>query len=192
MKILKPLQLARELPTLSTKRLILRKMALNDAGDMFEYASDPEVTKFTLWEHHGSKNDSVEFLKFVTNNYEKGEIENWGITLKETGRFIGTCGYFNWKPQHFSAEIQYTISKAYWSKGFMTEAVEEVIRFGFEEMMLNRIQAKCMVDNIGSERVMQKAEMKFEGIMRQGVFAKGKYHDLKVYSILKNEWNGRK
>lgn len=64
----------------------------------------------------------------------------------------------------------------------------EVIKFGFEKMNLTRIQAKCMVENIGSARVMEKIGMSFEGIMRKGLFAKGKHQDIRMYSILKEEY----
>jgi ribosomal-protein-alanine N-acetyltransferase len=70
----------------------------------------------------------------------------------------------------------------------MTEAVNRVIEFGFNKMRLNRIAAKCMLSNTASERVMQKCGMKHEGIMRGGLFAKGKFVDLKMYSILKKDW----
>lgn len=67
----------------------------------------------------------------------------------------------------------------------MTEAAQKIIAFGFENMNLVRIQARCFVENSGSERVMQKAGMSFEGIIRKGMFVKGEHQDLKLYSIIK-------
>lgn len=67
----------------------------------------------------------------------------------------------------------------------MTEAAQKIVAFGFENMNLVRIQARCFVENLGSERVMQKAGMSFEGIIRKGMFVKGKHQDLKLYSIIK-------
>jgi len=85
-------------------------------------------------------------------------------------------------------EIAYALSRKYWRKGLMTEAVKEVIKFGFEKMNLNRIYARCFPENIGSYRVMEKAEMQFEGILRKQMFIKGKFQDMKLYSILRREY----
>jgi len=180
-----------DLPVLETTRLVLRKMTLDDAGDMFEYARDPEVAKYVTWDAHRTIDDTLAFLRSVHQRYREGKIASWGMEYKLHSRLIGTCGFVSWKPRHNRAEIGYALSRAYWGKGVMTEAVREVIRFGFEQMKLNRIEARCKVQNLSSERVMQKVGMRFEGILREVVFDKGEYHDLKLYSILKNEyWPG--
>jgi ribosomal-protein-alanine N-acetyltransferase len=70
----------------------------------------------------------------------------------------------------------------------MTEAFAEVIKFGFEKMNLVRIEATCKLPNTSSEKVMLKCGMQFEGIMRKKLLAKGEYHDLKLYSLLKTDW----
>lgn len=176
------------LPILETRRLILRKMTLEDALDMYEYASDPEVTKYVTWDYHRSIDDSIRFLKSTIQKYVNKEVSEWGIIYKESDKFIGTCGYLWWNPSLSHAEIGYALSRKYWNKGLMAEAVKEVIRYGFEKMILNRIEARCRVENIASQRVMEKVGMKFEGIMREVLFAKGFYYDLKVYSILKREY----
>ncbi|MHB9154280.1 MAG: GNAT family N-acetyltransferase [Endomicrobiales bacterium] len=178
----------RDLPPLRTARLLLRKIRLEDAADMFEYAKDPEVSRYTLWTPHRSLDETRAYLSCVLNNYREGRLENWGLECRENGKFIGTCGYFSWDPANARAEIHYALSRAYSGRGLMTEAVREVLRFGFEAMQCNRIEAKCMPPNTGSERVMRKAGMTFEGIMREGILARGKFEDLKVYSILKREW----
>lgn len=82
----------------------------------------------------------------------------------------------------------YVISKDYWGKGLTTEVAKRLVKFGFEKMGLVRVQARCDVENIGSARVMEKSGMTFEGIIRKGIFVKGKHRDLKIYSILKEEF----
>jgi len=72
----------------------------------------------------------------------------------------------------------------------MTEAIRAVIHFGFREMGLNRIEGRCRVDNVASARVMEKAGMEMEGVLRQHVYAKGSFHDMKVYAVLREEWRG--
>jgi len=177
------------IPILYTKSLILKKMTLKDAEDLFEYASDPEVTKYVTWAPHKSIDDSIDFLKSVLRRYENNEVSEWGIVYKENNKFIGTCGYVLWVPVHSLAEIAYALSGEYWGKGLMTEAVKEVIKYGFEKMNLNRIYARCFVENIGSQKVLEKVGMKFEGILREQMFIKSKFSDMKIYSILRKEYH---
>jgi len=177
------------IPILYTKSLILKKMTLKDAEDLFEYASDPEVTKYVTWAPHKSIDDSIDFLKSVLRRYENNEVSEWGIVYKENNKFIGTCGYVLWVPVHSLAEIAFALSMEYWGKGLMTEAVKEVIKYGFEKMNLNRIYARCFVENIGSQKVLEKVGMKFEGILREQMFIKSKFSDMKIYSILSKEYH---
>jgi ribosomal-protein-alanine N-acetyltransferase len=178
-------------PTLETERLILRKLRLEDAKDLFEYASDPEITKYVTWEPHKSIEDSINLIKFTHERYEKREGIIWGIVYKENNKVIGTCD-ISPVTKHFRAEIAYALSRDYWGKGLMTEAVKEVIRFGFEKMNLNRIQAMCIPENIDSYRVMEKVGMKYEGVIREYIYIKGKFQDLKLYSIVRREYFDQK
>lgn len=175
------------LPTLETNRLILRKLTLDDAEDMFEYASDPEVPKYTTWSVHKSITDTKNFLEVIIEEYHNHEVSPWGIIHKADQKLIGACGFVNWLIDDDRAEIGYVLSRKYWRQGYMTEAISAVIDFGFRTMQLNRIEARCRIQNLASAKVMEKLGMKFEGILRQQMFCKGKYHDMKMYSILKGE-----
>lgn len=180
------------LPTIETDRIILRKMCLDDAEDMFEYASDREVSRYTAWYTHHVLEDSKLFLNYVINSYQNHQVSSWGIVQKADKKFIGTAGFMNWNVEHARGEIGYALSRKYWGKGYMTEVVNAIIYFGFRTMMLNRIEARCEIENIASARVMEKVGMKYEGILRQNMFMKGKYRDLKMYSILKEEFSEKK
>jgi ribosomal-protein-alanine N-acetyltransferase len=148
-----------DLPELETERLLLRKMRLDDAQAMYGYASDPEVTRYVLFETHRSVEDSEAFLRFAVEGYERGDFGGWGVVLKD-----------------------------HWGRGLMPEAVRAVIRFGFGCIELNRIQARCIAENTASARVMEKAGMTYEGTLRQSEFIKGAYRDMKIYSILRHEF----
>jgi len=187
-----PENVFKNLPALETRRLILRKMALEDAEDLFEYASDPEMTKFVIWEPHKSIEDSYNYLKAMIQRYEKGEVSEWGIIHKEKNKFIGTCGYLWWLVEHHRAEIVYALSRKFWNQGLMTEAIQEVIKFGFDKMALNRIEARVMPENIASQRVLKKVGMQYEGLLREVMMVKGTHRDLMIFSILRKEYDGKK
>jgi [ribosomal protein S5]-alanine N-acetyltransferase len=101
---------------------------------------------------------------------------------------IGTCAFVDWSNQHSKAEVGYVLNKNYWGYGFATEALRELIKFGFKCTGLNRIEGGCDTDNIGSENVMLKVGMKFEGTLRKNEFIKGEFRDIKVFAILKEDF----
>lgn len=176
------------LPALETDRLVLRRLTLEDASDVFAYARDPEVARYTTWEAHRSLDESLRFLKRVLDRYAAGEVAPWGVVHKADDRVIGTCGFAQWRREHARAELAYALARPYWNQGLATEAVRAVVAFGFRTMELNRIEARCEISNVASARVMEKAGMTFEGILRQHMYAKGAYRDLKMYAILREEW----
>ncbi len=176
-----------KLPTLETPRLWLRRMTLADADDIFAYSRDPEVSRHVLWDAHRSIHDSRAYLRYIQRQYRAGEPSSWGIESKETGHLIGTIGFMWWNREYHSAEVGYSLSRAQWNKGLMTEALREVIRFGFDEMALHRIEAQHETDNPSSGRVMEKAGMRKEGVLRGRLFNKGRYVDVALYAILRDE-----
>jgi ribosomal-protein-alanine N-acetyltransferase len=178
----------RNTPQLETKRLLLRKLGPEDVEDIFEYASDSEVTQYMSWDTHKTIEDSKEFINFTLDRYLRDDAGEWGIILKETGKFIGAMG-FPWVDKKNSrAEIGYVLGRRYWGKGLMPEAVRRVLQFAFNDMKLNRIECIHALPNEKSGRVMLKAGMTFEGIAREKMFAKGKYWDMKQYAILRSDW----
>ena len=184
-------EVLKDLPTLETERLILRKMVLNDAEAVFAYASNSEVSRYTLWETHRSIEDSRAFLEFATQKYGNGGEPDWGIVYRGNGCLVGACGLVNWEAEHARAEVGFVLSREYWGRGLMSEAVRAILRFGFERMNLNRIEARCIAENAASARVMEKAGMVYEGTLRQREYIKGTYRDIKLYAILKKGFPGR-
>ncbi len=172
---------------LATPRLLLRKLTLNDAPDMFEYASDPQVPLYTLWEAHETIDCTRTFINTVLAGYHVNETEPWGIIYRENEKLIGTVGFFDYRETEGIGEIHYALSRAYWGKGLMPEAVKEVIHYGFDALELNTITAKCMLQNLASEKVMQKAGMTFKEIRAEAIEAKGKKWDAKVYYIKRSD-----
>ncbi|UOQ84908.1 GNAT family N-acetyltransferase [Gracilibacillus salinarum] len=177
------------LPLLETNRLRLRKVKRTDIEAIYHYASQDKVSRYVTWNSHESLHETTAFVQFILEQYEKGNIAPWGIEYKATGEFIGTVDFVTWDPAQFTAEIGYVITPEYWGKGIVTEAVRELVRFGFSAMKLERIQARCLEENIASARVMEKSGMTCEGNLRHAIYKNGKHSNLKIYSILREEWN---
>ncbi len=176
------------LPRIETERLVLRPLQMKDAKDMYAYARDPEVSRHVLWDAHRSIWETRQFLHFAKGQYRKGLPGSFAMELKESGRMIGTIGFMWVNPDFKSAEVGYSLSRDWWNKGLMTEALQATLRFGFEELKLNRIEAQHETENPASGRVMAHCGMQFEGILRQRVMNKGCFRDVALYAILRSDW----
>lgn len=177
-----------DLPILETDRLILRKLSMEDAENIYSYGSNEEVSKYVTWDTHRTVADTKEYIEYVLRQYENGQIAPWGIEYKLNKQLIGTIDFVWWKPRHKSAEIGYVLHQDYWGKGITTEAARALLAFGFKNMELIRIQARCLVENIGSRCVMEKIGMSYEGTLRKELYIKGKHWDINMFSILKEEF----
>ena len=178
------------IPELHTDRLMLRRMMVGDSFDMFEYAKREDVTEFLLWKPHHDLEYTREYLQFVATHYEIGDFFDWAVVIKEEDKMIGTCGFTKFDYTHNLGEIGYVINPEYRGRGIALEAVREVMRFGFEVLKLNRIEARFMEHNAASLRVMEKAGMTFEGFHRKAMRIKGKYETVGYCSILRDEFLG--
>ncbi len=177
-----------ESPQFETDRLLLRRLTPADAGDYYEFASDPIVTAQTTWARHITVYDSIEYLEKIMQRYEQAEEYHWGIVYKSTGRLIGRTGLIRMDQTHSKAELGYVISNKYWNQGIITEATHPILSYGFQELGINRIEARCNYNNLGSYRVMEKLGMELEGILRKQLKIKGEFLDQRMYSILKDDY----
>lgn len=179
----------KEIPVLETERLIYRKIELNDVDDLFEIFSDKDTTYCMTWEVNKTKEDTLnKFIKVINKRHEQGQSVDWAIVHKESKKVIGNCAFIGWSNKHSKAEIGYVLNKAYRGQGFATEALQELIRFGFEIIQLNRIEGGCDIDNAASEKVMLKVGMQFEGVLRKNEFIKGEFRDTKIFAMLKEDY----
>ena len=184
---LDPLDLSRffeQHPTLETERLRLRPITTRDAEDAFAYASDPETTKYMIFPTHESIADTMAWLETVPGAFERKERLSFAITLKSSGKFIGSCSIQEISLDHHSVMIGYILNRNYWGSGYMTEAVGELIRFAFEEMGMHRVAATCDLENVRSARVMERCGMALEGVLRDYELRRGRFVTTKLYSIL--------
>ena len=176
------------IPQLETERLILRRMLVSDAEDMFDYAHRSDVTRHLTWDPHPDIQYTREYLAYISAHYAAGDFFDWAVVERASGRMIGTCGFTRFHCEADCAEIGYVLHPSFWGRGIATEAVREVIRFGFQRLEVNRIEAKFMEGNEASRRVMEKNGMTFEGMLRQSMYIKGDYRNVGICSILRSEY----
>lgn len=172
---------------LKTNRLILTKIHESHVDDLFEVYSNSKTATYVPREVHKTKEETYRLLENMLVTIREGKALIWSIMLNDNQKVIGTCGI--WLMPHNSASIGAVISPVYWGKGLIVEALEKLIEVGFQELSLNRIEGRCDVRNIASERVMQKLKMVYEGTLRQSVKVNHTYSDSKVYSLLKQEYH---
>lgn len=176
--------------TLETDRLVLRQFRYNDAEYMFKnWASDPKVTEFLTWPPH----TNIEVTKTVLNNwierYSDPSVYNWVIELKNTKEIIGNISVIKLDEKIEAADIGYCMGTIWWGQAIMPEALKAIITFLFDEVNLNRIAACHDSNNPKSGKVMIKAGMKLEGVLRASAINRHGVYDRVWYSILKNEHN---
>ena len=175
------------MPTLETPRLILRRIAMSDAKDIFAYSCDEEVARHVLWSAQKDISEAKEYCRFMMRKYRYDEPSSWGIIEKKTGKLVGTIGFMDYNEDNATVEVGYSLARWLWNGGYMTEALARVIDYAFENMDINRIEAQHELANPSSGRVMEKCGMRKEGELRQRLYNKGKYVDVALYAILRSD-----
>ena len=151
--------------SLKTERLRLRKAKLTDAEAIFRhYAQDPEVTKYVSWRAHQNVEETREYVGMCLLAWDVGKAYHWVIERKEDNQLIGMIiarvNVEKW-------ELGFVLARPFWGQGYMTEAVKEIVAWALKRKEIYRIWAVCDVDNLASARVMEKAGMQREGILRR-------------------------
>lgn len=175
------------MPTLETPRLILRRIAMRDAKDIFSYSCDEEVARHVLWSAQKDISEARAYCRDLQRRYRRDEPSSWGIIEKKTGHLVGTIGYMNYSEENASVEVGYSLAHWLWNGGYMTEALARVIDYTFDAMDINRIEAQHELTNPASGRVMEKCGMRREGVLRQRLYNKGRFVDVALYAILKGD-----
>lgn len=173
---------------LTTKRLQLRKLRLEDAERIERFASDYDVAKTTLNIPHPYPEGSAKtFVEKMLEEHEKGTIFTFAIEEQTANELIGLVG-ININAAYNHGELGYWIGKPYWGNGYGTEAARRVLRFGFNELQLHKIFARAFAHNPGSWRIMEKIGLKYEGTLKEHVKKSDQYIDLVFYGMLKRDF----
>ncbi len=178
------------MPTLFTKRLIIRPINMKDAKDFYEYAPSPLVGPMAGWAPHENYLVTKQVIKnmIYVDSRTEPYFGHYVITLKDSGKMIGTIELYNLQHQ-FKAELGYALNPKYWGNGYAVEAAMKVLEYGFTYLNLKRIEAKTYVDNYQSRRVCEKIGMNFEGIAKKAYQRyDGKIFDEARYGITDEEY----
>jgi ribosomal-protein-alanine N-acetyltransferase len=179
---------------LQTERLLIKDLSLDYLDEIHQLHSFPEIDEFNTL--------GIPETKEITKNIILDWLEKqktqprisyvFCITLIETNKFIGLAALNIGKPNYKIAEVWYKTHPDYWKRGYTTEALLEILKFGFEKLKLHRIEAGCAVGNFASIRVLEKVGMTNEGRKREILPIRGKWIDNYFYSILENEFKNLK
>lgn len=150
---------------LHTERLVLRRPRWEDAEEIFcGYAQDEEVVRYLTWRPHRTVDETRQWLRRAAEDWEAGRCFRWVLTRRREDRAIGMVEL---RPDGHRVELGYVLARRYWNRGYMTEAVQTVVAWLLAQPGIHRVWAVVDVDNRASARVLEKAGMQREGVLRR-------------------------
>lgn len=175
-------------PSLETKRLLLRPFASGDIDAVQRMVNDPEIVATTRALHFPyPEGAAAHWIAQQPEAWFSGRAAIFAITLKEANLVIGAVG-LEMEPNDERAELGYWLDPPFWNRGFTSEAAEAAVEFGFRQLGLNRITAEHMAHNLASARVLEKAGFRPEGLRRQHTRKWGRFYDVAVLGIVREDW----
>lgn len=180
-----------KLPTLITERLTLDLPRPSDASRIAHLAGDRDVALNTeSIPHPYPEEEARTWIEEVREEVSEGEAAVFAVRLRQEEELVGVVGLHP-EPEHGRAMLGYWIGKPYWGRGYATEAAREVVRWGFDDLGVGRIYARCFGRNRASRRVLEKLDMRREGRLRRHFRKWDELVDVDVYGILRSEARSR-
>lgn len=178
-----------EIITLSTNRLIIRDLKYDDLNFIHLIHSTAEVQEYATLDIPESIAESKDYLRKYIEQQNYNPRKEYGFCVSLINQEpIGLIGLSNSLSKFKSAELWFKLHPKYWGKGYMTEAVLPILKFGFEKLLLHRIEAGVATGNIASIKVLEKIGMQKEGIRRKILPIKGEWKDNFHYAILEEDF----
>lgn len=181
--------------SIETNRLLLRKVKKEDAKEAYNnWCSSDKVSKYVFWEKHKNVEETKELFEMWERDYENLDTFRWIVEIKDTNELIGTIDVMGKKYFKYDVcEIGYCYGEKFWNKGYASESLKAVIKYLFEEAGFEVGYANHLSNNPASGKVMEKAGLNKEGILRGRMVDKnGIRNDLVSYSITKDEYLNKK
>jgi ribosomal-protein-alanine N-acetyltransferase len=171
-------------PNLETERLLLRRVDATDIKEILALRSNPETMKYIPRPLVKTDEDALEHIAMIDSKIDSNEGINWAITFKDNPKLIGVIGHYKIKPENYRAELGYMLLPEYHGKGIISEAVQEAVKYGFQVMKLNSLEAIIDPDNHASAKVLEKNGFVKEAHLKEYEFFEGRFLDTVIYSIL--------
>jgi len=180
-------------PVIMTTRVILRQMGEDYKDEIFKHFSNEEIHKYVDFEPAHSMDDAIEIIKWGQMLFDKNSGCLFGIYLKN-GEFIGQCNYVMRKTDNFTgdihrAEIGFDLALEYWGNGYMNESLRGMIDHVFTDTGITRLEAITHVENTRAHKTLKRIDFKEEGTLRGYIIWKGQAWDMKLFSLLKSEFD---
>ena len=177
--------------TLETERLLLRPLRSSDAAPLFAIFSDPTVMRYWSTLPWTAIDQAHDLLARDQVAMAAGDYLRLGIEQKEDGRLVGFCTFFDLKVDSRRAEIGYGLAHSVWGHGYMHEALVALLRYGFTELGLNRVEADIDPQNEASRRSLERLGFKKEGFLPERWIVGGVVTDSDLYGLLLSDWKKR-
>jgi ribosomal-protein-alanine N-acetyltransferase len=181
------MQLPSEFPELTTDRLLLCETLPEDAKDVFAVLSQESIAQFYNIVPLTTTAQAVDLIERRHKAFQAGERIRWSIRRKLDDKLMGSCGFVDLNNEAHRAEIGYELGQEYQGNGFVTEALETMLNYGFTQLALNRIEAQVVPENIASVKVLERLGFQREGLLRRRGYWKGEYYDLLMFSLLQSD-----
>jgi len=175
-------------PTSETERLTLRPISFEDWPQVLAIYSDEETGRYNAWSVISSKKEAVQRIQNWKEQQERDVRIRWAIVEKESNLMIGDMAFVGFDLRMRKGEIGFNLNRDYWQKGIMHEALNGLLKIGFEHYQLNRIEAIVNPDNQACRKLLAKLGFKEEATVRELGYKNGQYFDLLLISLLKREW----
>jgi len=175
-------------PEIITKRLLLRQMTMEDAPQLQLLRSNEEVMQYINRPLTKTLKEAQMWVGKIREALKNNEGITWSICLKGNSDVsIGNIGLWRIDKENYRAEIGYMLLPQFHNKGYMSEALKEVLNYGFKQMNLHSLEAQIDPRNKASEALLKKAGFVQEGYFKENYFIHGAFADTAVYSILTNQ-----
>jgi [ribosomal protein S5]-alanine N-acetyltransferase len=174
---------------LRTARLLLREIGPADIPAIHEYAGDPEVVRYMQW----GPNDlatTVEVTRDWLDEQQRWPRDSVQLAIEPAGeaKIAGAIHLWVSDAHNATGSFGFVLNRAYWGRGYATEAARAVMDCAFREVGLHRLCATCDTRNLASAHVLEKLGMRREAEHRKDVLQKMEWRDSYLYAILREEW----
>lgn len=172
------------LPTLTTERLVLREVRMEDAPAVFPFRSDPEVMRYVHRPRAVTIDDAIAFISRVHEGQRANTCAQWAMTLKGNDDCIGIIGPWRIEADHHRAELGYMLARDHWGQGLISEAIATVVDHSFRVLGLHSLEAWTESENAASGRALEKNGFVREAYFKENIYWEGAFFDSVVYSRL--------